>query len=92
METADPSHQYPFYARHVGRGAVFRLLGYLGVVLVIIQEGRGPSWALPVLTAVLLLTWTTAWCMQVGALWRSSLVAALLAAFLFHTLRWFVAS
>lgn len=63
-----------FYARNPASGKIYRLLGYLGLVL-------GVLWAhqpcqLVGLLVGLLLTWLVAWYQVVGTLWRSSLVAA----------------
>ena len=78
MAASDDDDLAPFLARrpHGGRG--YRLAGYVGVAAVACYPDCGI-----VLTAVLIggvLVWLAAWYQAVGALWRSALVAACLAA------------
>lgn len=65
-----------FYARDPFWGKRFRLMGYLFLVLVICHRGHAPELQLDLL--VLVLLWFIAWKRVVGALWRSTLVAAML--------------
>jgi hypothetical protein len=87
MPRPDVVDLLPFHARAAVAGRIFRLLGYAGIVALLLQEGRAPGWLLPGLTLLLLAAWLVAWRMAVGALWRGSLVAALLTAFLQLSLR-----
>ena len=65
-----------FYARNPASGKIYRLLGYLGLVLGMLWADEPCSVA--GLLVGLLLTWLIAWYQVVGTLWRSSLVAACL--------------
>jgi hypothetical protein len=67
----------PFYARLPEQGRIFRALGYLGVAMAI--RSAGDPRALWGLVIFLLVAWVYAWKRTVGTLWRSSLVAALVA-------------
>lgn len=76
MRYADAPHVDvgSFYARNPNCGKIYRLLGYLGLVLAVLWTDHPQR--LAVLLAVLVLTWLVAWYQVVGTLWRSSLVAA----------------
>jgi hypothetical protein len=67
----------PFYARLPEQGRFFRALGYLGVALAVWWSGDQAR--IQALAVVLVVAWVMAWRRTVGALWRSSLVAALVA-------------
>lgn len=69
----------PFYARLPEQGRVFRALGYLGVAMAIKFAVAGDVRSLWGLAIFLLVAWVYAWKRTVGTLWRSSLVAALVA-------------
>jgi hypothetical protein len=80
MRFADAAHVdlKSFYARRPRLGRFYRFVGYLIIVLTV-------GWATsPEQQAVLLIcaliAWVQAWYRAVGALWRSSLVAAALLA------------
>lgn len=64
-----------FYARNPGQGKPYRLLGYAACVAVLLyahDPGRITG-----LGICLLVAWVMAWYRCVGALWRTSLVTAL---------------
>lgn len=65
-----------FYARRPEHGKMYRLLGYAGIVVVWWHQ-HDPDMLGRVLI-VLLALWFMAWFRIVGALWRSSVVAACL--------------
>lgn len=87
MRYADASHVDvgSFYARNPGWGKLYRMLGYLGLVLGVLWHGEPTR--LTILLVALLLTWLVAWYQVVGTLWRSSLVAACLFCALVLSLR-----
>jgi hypothetical protein len=64
-----------FYARRPRQGRVYRLFGYaacVGVVAYAAEPAR-----ISILLVLLAVAWVMAWRREVGALWRSSLVAAI---------------
>jgi hypothetical protein len=65
-----------FYARRPELGKVYRLLGYGGMLLAWFHQGDATMLAR--LLVVLVLMWLMAWYRVVGALWRTSVVAAIL--------------
>ena len=65
-----------FYARRPAQGRVYRLFGYaacLGVLVYAADPARTGA-----LVVVVVVAWVMAWRREVGAVWRSSLVAAIL--------------
>jgi hypothetical protein len=76
MRFRDASHVQiaEFYARGAHGGRWFRVGGWAAVALAVIAEPW--SNAEGALLGVVLATWLVAWRLAVGALWRSSLVAA----------------
>lgn len=78
-----------FYARKPEHGKIYRLLGYAAAVAVLWHAQNEPMLAR--LMIALVVVWLMAWYRIVGALWRSSIVAAtLLCAVLLtaHRLHW----
>lgn len=75
-----------FYARNSGWGKLYRMLGYLGLVLGVVLWVKKPD-LLPFLLGGLILVWFVAWFQVVGTLWRSSIVAACLFCALVMSLR-----
>lgn len=70
-----------FYAREPQFGKMYRIIGYLGVVIAGFYA-HDPE-VLGKLFLALVVAWLMAWFRIVGALWRSSIVAAcVLCAFL----------
>ncbi len=65
-----------FYARRPELGRFYRLLGYAGCVLA--WHHSADAGMLAKLLVVLVVMWLLAWYRVVGALWRSSVVAAIL--------------
>jgi hypothetical protein len=65
-----------FYARRPELGRAYRLLGYGGLVLA--WYHLDDPGMLARLLVVLLVLWLLAWYRVVGALWRTSVVAAIL--------------
>ncbi len=65
----------PFYARRPEIGKPYRLFGYAGAALAVLNA-ESPE-RIAVLLGVLILAWLVAWYRVVGTLWRSSLVAAI---------------
>jgi hypothetical protein len=78
MRYVDASHVDlgSFYARNPSWGKIYRLLGYLALMLTVLWAEKPQR--LSLLLVGLLLVWLCAWFQVVGALWRSSLVAAVL--------------
>jgi len=76
MYFRDASHVLisEFYARGAQAGRWFRLLGWACVALAVVAEPC-PN-AEGALLGVVIAAWLVAWRLAVGALWRSSLVAA----------------
>ncbi len=64
-----------FYARRPGLGRIYRLAGYAACVGVLAYAADPRRIA--GLLVFLLIAWVMAWKREVGALWRSSLVAAI---------------
>lgn len=64
-----------FYARRPSLGRIYRLAGYAACVAVLVYASDPKRIA--GLLVVLLVAWAMAWKREVGALWRSSLVAAI---------------
>lgn len=64
-----------FYARLPLHGKVYRYAGYLACLGVLAYAGEPRRVA--GLLIILLIAWIMAWKREVGALWRSSLVAAI---------------
>lgn len=87
MRYADAPHVDvgSFYARNPGWGKLYRMLGYLGLVIAVLWAGSPQR--ITCLLVLLILTWLMAWYQVVGALWRSSLVAACLFCALVLSLR-----
>ncbi len=78
MRFSDASHVdvAGFYARRPDVGFRYRWAGYVGVAgAAALQDPR----ALSALLVALVLVWLLAWYQIVGAAWRSSVVAAILA-------------
>lgn len=71
---------HPFYARYPRLGAAMRYAGYLALIVVFFAARCPSPWAVPLVFVLLLLLWLLAWRLHVGALWRTSIVAALLLA------------
>lgn len=65
-----------FYARRPEHGKMYRLLGYAGIAAAWWHQHDADM--LSRLLIVLLVLWFMAWFRIVGALWRSSVVAACL--------------
>ncbi len=65
-----------FYAREPRFGRMYRILGYLGVIIAAYFHNE-PDIIARLLIA-LLVVWLMAWYRVVGSLWRSSTVAAIL--------------
>ena len=63
-----------FYAREPQFGKMYRILGYLGIVIAAYYS-NDPE-VLGKLFLALVVAWLMAWFRIVGALWRSSIVAA----------------
>lgn len=63
-----------FYAREPQFGKMYRVLGYFGVIIAG-YYAHDPE-ALGKLFLALVVAWLMAWFRIVGALWRSSIVAA----------------
>lgn len=63
-----------FYAREPQFGRMYRLLGYFAIVIAAYFH-NDPD-ILQRLLIALIVTWLMAWYRIVGALWRSSIVAA----------------
>lgn len=68
-----------FYARLPNVGKVYRLLGLLGVAGAVYLAHVHDVRRMAVLLVFLILAWLLAWYRVVGTLWRSSLVAAIVA-------------
>ena len=66
-----------FYARLPQYGRLYRWFGYGGIVLAICS--RNDPELLGRLLIALIVAWLLAWYRVVGALWRSSIVAAIIA-------------
>jgi hypothetical protein len=81
MRYRDASHVDvgAFYARSPRIGRWYRLLGYLGMASVLWCAHAGQERPIACIIAALILVWLAAWYQVVGTLWRSSLVAAILA-------------
>jgi hypothetical protein len=64
-----------FYARRPAAGRTYRAFGYIacGLAIWFHDDPR----RLGILLALLVLGWLMAWFREVGALWRTSLVAAM---------------
>lgn len=79
MRFRDASHVDlgSFYARLPTYGRMYRWFGYGGIVLAIFFRNQPEQ--LAKLLIVLGVAWLLAWYRVVGALWRSSIVAAMLA-------------
>ncbi len=78
-----------FYARRPELGKAYRLLGYVAIVFAALHHDDAETLAR--LLIALVVVWLFAWYRIVGALWRSSIVAAaLLCAVLLsgHRLHW----
>src|SRR3954462_5068058 len=68
-----------FYARSPSEGKVFRILGHVGVAVFAAAAWRHEPLAVTVLLVALLGVWLIAWWRVVGTLWRSSIVAGIVA-------------
>lgn len=79
MRFSDASHVDlgSFYARSPAYGRTYRWFGYGGIVLAMYWHGQ-PDMLARLLIA-LGVAWLLAWYRVVGALWRTSIVAAMLA-------------
>jgi hypothetical protein len=79
MRYADAAHVdlSNFYMRLPQRGSWYRWIGYLCVAMAILWSNEPAR--IPVLLGASLLLWLRAWYHGVGGLWRSSLVAAVVA-------------
>ncbi|MBA2480431.1 MAG: hypothetical protein H0V44_07195 [Planctomycetes bacterium] len=79
MRYRDASHVDvgSFYARLPQNGKMFRLLGYAGVIGAV-AFAHDPR-RIALLLIVLIVAWLLAWYRVVGTLWRSSIVAAIIA-------------
>jgi len=77
MRFRDASHMNvaAFYAKHPRTGQVYRWAGYAGIVLAVALSHQIQVEV--VLLGLLMAAWFMAWQRGVGALWRSTLVAAL---------------
>lgn len=64
-----------FYARRPGPGRIYRLFGQAACVGVVVYAADPARIGL--LLIVLAVAWVMAWKREVGALWRSPLVAAI---------------
>lgn len=64
-----------FYARRPAQGRIYRLFGYAACLGVVAYSARPAH--IGVLLVVLTVAWVMAWRREVGAAWRSSLVAAI---------------
>jgi len=80
MRYRDASHVdvSSFYARLPQIGKVYRLLGYAGIVAMLVAIGQRLDCLVTGLIVVLVLIWLAAWYQIVGTLWRSALVASIL--------------
>jgi hypothetical protein len=65
-----------FYAREPHFGRMYRILGYAGVIIACYFHNDADILAR--LLVAMIAAWFMAWYRIVGALWRSSLVAAIL--------------
>ena len=73
-----PIGPHGFWTRHACFGNVLRHLGHLFVMVVGYALLIKSEVLLASLCGVLLLVWLTVWRMEVGSLWRTSLVSAIL--------------
>jgi hypothetical protein len=65
-----------FYARRAELGKLYRFLGYAGILMAWYRQAEPAK--LAELLIVLVVVWLMAWYRVVGALWRSSVVGAIL--------------
>jgi len=79
MRYADAPHVdlSNYYMRLPRQGASYRWLGYLCVAMATLWANEPQR--MPVLMLAVIILWFQAWFRGVGGLWRSSLVAALVA-------------
>src|SRR4051812_32366531 len=68
-----------FYARSPRAGKVYRILGHVLVGAVAVAGWRHDLTMLTILMPTLILVWLAAWWQVVGTLWRSSIVAGIVA-------------
>lgn len=80
MRYADAPHLdlASFRARRAGLGQLYRVAGYAACVVVLVRAGE-PRF-LSLFLIVMLVAWLMAWKREVGSLFRSPLVAAILMA------------
>jgi hypothetical protein len=85
MRYRDASHVDvgSFYARRPRHGTWYRLIGYLALAAEILFMQCSLRGCIADLVVVLVLVWLVAWYQAVGTLWRSSLVAAIIAGCVF---------
>jgi len=85
MRYRDASHVdvSGFYARLPRTGKIYRLLGYAGIIAMLVAIGQRSDSLVTALIVLLLLVWLAAWYQIVGTLWRSALVAGILTGALF---------
>jgi hypothetical protein len=94
MRYRDASHVdvSGFYARLPHVGKIYRLLGYVAVLAMLIGACRDDRRLVSILIPVVIVLWLAAWFQVVGTLWRSSLVAALVVGMVYlssqHALAW----
>ncbi len=74
-----------FYARSPRIGRWYRLLGYLGTAAALWCAHANQERSIACILAALILVWLAAWYQVVGTLWRSSVVAAIIASALLLT-------
>lgn len=65
-----------FYARRPAQGGIYRLFGYAACIGVLVYAAEPARIA--ALLIVLAISWVMAWKREVGSVWRSSLVAAII--------------
>jgi hypothetical protein len=68
-----------FYARSARAGKLYRILGHCLVAAVAVAGWRHDTRMLTILLPVLVVVWLAAWFQVVGTLWRSSIVAGIVA-------------
>ncbi len=87
MRYRDASHVDvgAFYARSPRIGRWYRLLGYAGIASALWCAHASQERSVACILAALILVWLAAWHQVVGTLWRSSIVAAIIASALVLT-------
>lgn len=78
MRYRDASHVDlgSFYARRPAQGRIYRLFGYAACIGVLVYAAEPAK--IGILLVLLAVAWVMAWRREVGAVWRSSLVAAII--------------